>query len=99
MPKKEIEADLVSESDYDGEPLDQVIRGCIADFQAALNNIQQGLLTLIDHDEIKVEEYAPIWELANDLIHLSKEMKDIIKSFKPAGFKLGLRVENMEHLQ
>lgn len=99
MPKKEIEADLVSESDYDGEPLDQVIRGCIADFQAALNNIQQGLLTLIDHDEIKVEEYGPIWELANDLIHLSKEMKDIIKSFKPAGFKLGLRVENMEHLQ
>jgi hypothetical protein len=56
-------------------------------------------LTLIDHDEIKVEEYAPIWELANDLIHLSKEMKDIIKSFKPAGFKLGLRTENMEHLQ
>lgn len=95
MPKKEIDFDLVSESDYDGEPLDQVIRKCISDFQESLNNIQQGLLTMIDHDEITPEEYGPVWELANDLIHLSKEMKDIIKSFKPAGFKLGLRVENL----
>jgi hypothetical protein len=99
MPKKEIEPDLVSESDYDGEPLDQVIRSCIKDFQEALNNIQQGLLTMIDHDEITVEEYGPVWELANDLIALSKEMKDIIKSFKPNGFKLGLRMENLEGLQ
>jgi len=99
MPKKEIEPDLVSESDYDGEPLDQVIRSCIKDFQEALNNIQQGLLTMIDHDEITVEEYGPVWELANDLIALSKEMKDIIKSFKPNGFKLGLRMENLESLQ
>jgi hypothetical protein len=99
MPKKEIEPDLVSESDYDGEPLDQVIRSCIKDFQEALNNIQQGLLTMIDHDEITIEEYGPVWELANDLIALSKEMKDIIKSFKPNGFKLGLRMENLEGLQ
>ena len=99
MPKKEIEPDLVSESDYDGEPLDQVIRSCIKDFQEALNNIQQGLLTMIDHDEITIEEYGPVWELANDLIALSKEMKDIIKSFKPNGFKLGLRMENLESLQ
>ena len=99
MPKKELEPDLVSESDYDGEPLDQVIRSCIKDFQEALNNIQQGLLTMIDHDEITVEEYGPVWELANDLIALSKEMKDIIKSFKPNGFKLGLRMENLEGLQ
>lgn len=95
MPKKEVEFDLVSESDYDGEPLDQVIRSCIKDFQEALNNIQQGLLAMIDHDEITPDEYAPVWELANDLIHLSKEMKDIIKSFKPNGFKLGLRKDDL----
>lgn len=99
MPKKEIEADLVSESDYDGEPLDVVIKRTIGEFQGALNNVQLGLLTIIDHDEITVQEYGPVWELSNDLIALSKELKDIVKSFKPAGFKLGLRVENLEHLQ
>lgn len=85
MPK---DLDLVSESSFNDMPLEEAIRGSIRDLQAALNNIQLGLLTLIDHDEISVEEYGPTYSCVLDLIELAKELKQICLSFKPDGFKL-----------
>jgi hypothetical protein len=98
MPKKEIDPDLVSESEYNDIPLADAINQSMRDLQASLNNIQVALLAIIDVDEISVEAYAPAWELANDLIALTKELKDIVKSFKPKGFKLGLRVADLEKI-
>ena len=92
------DADLVSESDYGDIPLDQAIRESIKDLQSSLNNIELGLLQIIDGDVISVDHYAPVWSSANELIYLAKELKDIVKSFKPQGFKLGLRVEDLEKL-
>lgn len=90
--------DLISESDYGDIPLEIAIKDSIRDLQASLNNIQMGLLNIIDDDIIQIEQYAPVWSSANELIYLSKELKDIVKSFKPKGFKLGLRVEDLEKL-
>lgn len=95
---KEIEPDLVSESDYGGMPLDEAINGSIRDLQAALNNIQQGLLTIIDHDEINHDEYAIVFSLGNEMVDLAKELKDIIKSFKPTGFKAALCKDLLDEL-
>ena len=97
-PKKVIEPDLVSESEYGDVPLEQAIRECIRDLQASLNNLEQGLITIVDHDEINHEEYGFVFKLSNDLIELAKELKDIVKSFKPAGFKPALCKELLDEL-
>lgn len=88
-------SDLVSESDYGDIPLDQAIKESIRDLQSSLNNIEQGLLAIIDHDVIEVNEYAVVWDLGCDMQVLAKELKNIIKSFKPKGFKLGLRLGDL----
>lgn len=90
--------DLVSESDFNDVPLDIAIKDAVTDIQATLNNLQQGLLTIIDHDEIVHEEYALVWELVNEFQFLAKDLKLIVKSFKPMGFKLGLRVDDLEKI-
>ena len=98
MPKKVIEPDLVSESDYGDIPLEQAIRECIRDLQGSLNNLEHGLITIVDHDEIKHDEYGLVFSLSNELIHLAKELKEIVKSFKPSGFKPALCAEQLEEL-
>jgi hypothetical protein len=98
MPKKVIEADLVSESEYGDVPLEQAIRSCIRDLQGSLNNLEQGLITIVDHDEINHDEYGLVFSLTNELIDLAKELKDIVKSFKPHGFKAALCKEQLEEL-
>lgn len=98
MPKKVIEPDLVSESEYGDVPLEQAIRECIRDLQGSLNNLEQGLITIVDHDEINHDEYGLVFSLSNELIDLAKELKDIVKSFRPAGFKAALCKEQLEGL-
>lgn len=95
MPMPVDNSDLISESDYGDIPLDQAIKETVRDLQSALNNIEQHLLAIIDHDVITIEEYGPTWELGCDLQVLAKELKQIIKSFKPKGFKLGLRLGDL----
>jgi hypothetical protein len=99
MPKKVIEPDLVSESEYGDVPLEQAIRECIRDLQGSLNNLEHGLITIVDHDEINHDEYGLVFSLSNELIDLAKELKDIVKSFKPAGFKPALCAEQLAELK
>lgn len=98
MPKKVIEPDLVSESDYGDIPLEQAIRGCVRDLQGSLNNLEQGLIRIVDHDEINHDDYGNVYALSNEFIDLAKELKDIVKSFKPSGFKPALCKEQLEGL-
>lgn len=98
MPKKVIEPDLVSESEYGDVPLEQAIRECIRDLQGSLNNLEQGLISIVDHDVINHDEYSLVFGLSNELIDLAKELKDIVKSFKPHGFKPALCKEQLEEL-
>jgi hypothetical protein len=98
-PKKVIEPDLVSESEYGDVPLEQAIRECVRDLQGALNNLEQGLITIVDHDEINHGEYGTVFSLSNELIDLAKELKEIVKSFKPAGFKPALCKELLDGLE
>jgi len=98
MPKKVIEPDLVSESDYGDIPLEQAIRGCVRDLQGSLNNLEQGLIRIVDHDEINHDDYGNVYALSNEFIDLAKELKDIVKSFKPTGFKPALCKEQLEGL-
>ena len=97
-PKKVIEPDLVSESEYGDVPLEQAIRECVRDLQGSLNNLENGLITIVDHDEINHDEYGLVFNLSNELIDLAKELKDIVKSFKPAGFKPALCKELLDEL-
>lgn len=87
MPPKEIEPDLVSESSYNDIPLEQAICGCVSDLQQGLNNTQQSLLAIISHDEITHEEYGECYFLVREFMDIAKELLDIVKSFKPKGFK------------
>lgn len=84
---KEIEPDLVSESSYQDEPLEVAITNCIKDLQSGLNNTQQALLALICHDEISHEEYGECYYLVREFNDVGKELLDIVKSFKPRGWK------------
>jgi hypothetical protein len=97
-PKKVIEPDLVSESEYGNVPLEQAIRDCVRDLQGALNNLEHGLITIVDHDEINHGEYGTVFSLSNELIDLAKELKDIVKSFSPSGFKPALCAEQLAEL-
>ena len=85
--RREQDLDLVSESDYGGEPLDEVIKDTMIKLRNSFNFMETYLSNLLAHDEISVEEYSPIWVLAVDLIDLTKELKNVVKSFKPQGFK------------
>jgi len=87
MPKKEVELDCVSESSYNDIPLEVAINDCVKDLQEGLNNLQSGLIALIAHDEIDHEEYGQIYYLSREYVDIAKEMVQIVKSFKPAGFK------------
>ena len=98
MPKKVIEPDLVSESEYGDVPLEEAIRGCIRDLQGSLNNLEQGLIRIVDHDEINHDDYGNVYALSNEFIDLAKELKDIVKSFRPSGFKPALCAEQLEGL-
>lgn len=98
MPKKVIEPDLVSESEYGDVPLEQAIRECIRDLQGSLNNLEQGLIRIVDHDEINHDDYGSVFSLSNEFIDLAKELKDIVKSFRPSGFKPALCAEQLAGL-
>lgn len=84
MPKQEDK--LVSESEYEGESLEDAIRGSIRDIQQGLCNVEKSMLDLIAEDVITIERYTPAYELANELIILSKELLEIMKEFKPSNF-------------
>ena len=80
------------------KPLEQAIRECIRDLQGSLNNLEQGLIRIVDHDEINHDDYGNVYSLSNEFIDLAKELKDIVKSFKPTGFKPALCKEQLEGL-
>jgi len=90
------ELDLVSESEYGDLPLDQAINEAIRDLQGGLNNIQTGLLNIIDHDIIDHDEYRLVLELGDEMVGLAKELKSIIRSFRPKGFKNKLKQPEFE---
>jgi hypothetical protein len=97
---QEKDLDLVSESDYGGEPLDVVIKQTMIDLRNSFNHMETYLMNLLAHDEISIQEYTPIWITVVDLIDLTKELKNVVKSFKPAGFKQKLSsVALEEHLK
>ena len=87
MPPKQIDLDCVSESSYNDIPLEQAICECVRDLQQGLNNTQQSLLAIIAHDEISHEEYGECYFLVREFMDIAKELLDIVKSFKPKGFK------------
>ena len=85
MPKQQ-EDKLVSESEHDGMSMEDAINGSCRDIQSGLCNIQKALLEMIDMDVITMERFMPCFELSNELVILSKELLEIVKECKPAGF-------------
>ena len=83
MPPKE---KLMSESEFEGEDLGDAIRASCRDIQQGLCNVEKSLLDLIDNDVISLERFSSCYELSTELIILSKELLEILKEFKPAGF-------------
>lgn len=84
---KEVEPDLVSESSYNDIPLEDAIRESVKDLQEGLNNLQMALLSLINQDEISNEAYGEVYYLSREYVDISKELVNIVKSFKPTGWK------------
>lgn len=87
MSRKIQEADLVSESSYNDIPLEQAINDSVKDLQEGLNNLQMALINLITHDEITNEEFSEVYYLSREYVDISKELVNIVKSFKPAGWR------------
>ena len=97
---KEVEPDLVSESSYNDIPLEQAINDAVKDLQEGLNNLQMALISLISHDEISHEEYGEVYYLSREYVDISKELVNIVKSFKPTGWKAPkLNVDTIEQQQ
>lgn len=86
MPK-EVDVDCVSESSYNDIPLETAIRETVKDLQSGLNELESALLAMIYHDEISHEAYGQIYYLSREYVDISKELVNIVKSFKPAGWK------------
>jgi hypothetical protein len=86
MPK-EVDVDCVSESSYNDIPLETAIRETVKDLQSGLNELESALLSMIYHDEISHEAYGQIYYLSREYVDISKELVNIVKSFKPAGWK------------
>jgi len=86
MPK-EVDVDCVSESSYNDIPLEQAIRETVKDLQSGLNELESALIALIYHDEIDHVQYGQIYYLSREYVDISKELVNIVKSFKPAGWK------------
>jgi len=84
MPPKEEK--LVSESEYEGESLEDAIRASIRDIQTGLINVEKSMIDLISEDVITIERYTPCYELSAELIILTKELLEILKEFRPQGF-------------
>lgn len=84
MPKNEDK--LLSESEYGDMSMDEAIRGSVRDITAGLINTEKALLDLIDMDVITMERFMPCYELSNELIVLTKELMEILKELRPAGF-------------
>ena len=97
---KETEPDLVSESSYNDIPLEQAINESVRDLQEGLNNLQMAMISLITHDEISHEEYGEVYYLSREYVDISKELVNIVKSFKPTGWKAPrLNVDTIEKQQ
>jgi hypothetical protein len=97
---REKDLDLVSESDYGGEPLETVIKQTMIDLRNSFNQMETYLMNLLAHDEISIQEYTPIYATVVDLIDLTKELKNVVRSFKPAGFTAKLCSETLaEHMK
>ena len=84
MPKQEEK--LLSESEFDGMSMEEAIKGSIRDITSGLCNVEKALLDLIDMDVITMERFMPCFELGNELVVLTKELMEILKELKPAGF-------------
>jgi hypothetical protein len=83
MPKQD---KLLSESEFEGESLEDAIKASFRDISSGLCNVEKSLLDLIDMDIISIERFGSCFELSHELIILTKELHEILKSFKPAGF-------------
>lgn len=88
MSRKIQEPDLVSESSYNDIPLEQAINDSVKDLQEGLNNLQMALINLITHDEITNEEFSEVYYLSREYVDISKELVNIVKSFKPTGWRI-----------
>ena len=84
MPKQEDK--LLSESEYGDVSMEEAIRTSIRDISTGLVNVEKALLDLIDMDVITMERFMPSYELSAELIVLAKELMEILKELKPAGF-------------
>lgn len=93
MPKDIV---LMSESELDGELIEDCLRNSIKDIQGGLCNVETHLMKMISSDEIDAE----MWLASNvcnvELLNLVKELIGICKEIKPSSRTLKVARDSID---
>ena len=94
MPNKDIV--VMSESEIDGESVEECLRGAIRNIQEGLCNVETHLLRMIAADEINAEMWLASHSCNIELKNLIAELIEICKEIKPSTKALKVARENIE---
>lgn len=100
MPNKNGDTVVLSESEIDGEFVDEAIKGSIRDLQQGLCEVERHLLNMIDSDEIDAKQWMASHECNIELMNILKELISICKEIRPSSRALKIaRNEIKEHVE
>jgi hypothetical protein len=95
MPKDIV---LMSESEIDGESVEECIRGAIRNIQDGLCKTETHLMRMIESDEINAEMWLASHEINVGLRNLITELIDICKEIRPSGKALKVARDNIDKM-
>ena len=86
----------LSESEIDGEFVDEAIKGSIRDLQQGLCEVERHLLNMIDRDEIDASMWMASHECNVELMNIVKELISICKEIRPSSRALKIAREEIK---
>lgn len=82
MPNKDVV--VLSESEFDGETVEQALKGSIRDIQAGLCQVEDHLMKMISKDYVDATSWIASHECNIELKNLVLELIMICKEIKPS---------------
>lgn len=93
MPKDIV---IMSESEIDGESVEQALRGSIKNIQQGLCFVETHLMKMIESDEIDAEMWLASHQCNVELKNLVLELIMICKEIKPSSKSLKVARDNID---
>jgi hypothetical protein len=95
MPNKDIV--VMSESEIDGENVEDCLRNSIKNIQQGLCNVETHLIKMIESDEIDAKMWSASHECNVELKNLIMELIMICKEIKPSAKALKVARETIQN--